>query len=59
VVSLPGKLRKKRRLSDSENGCTRMRATYPKTMSGSYDFVMYLTEYGRRLKISVALGTGC
>jgi putative transposase len=45
-----GKQRKKRRLPLGENGCTRRRAEH-KDHVWSYDFVMDLTEDGRRLKM--------
>jgi len=51
----PRKQRKKRRLSDNENSCTRRRATYLNHV-WSYAFVMYLTEYGRRLKMMPIVG---
>jgi hypothetical protein len=47
--------RKKRRLSDSDNGCTRRRATYPIHLS-SYDFVMYLTGGCRSAKTLPIVG---
>ena len=49
---MPEKQHKRRRLllGGSENGCTRRRAEY-KDHVWSYDFVMDLTEEGRRLKI--------
>ena len=47
-----GKQRKRRRLLEatSENGCTRRRAEH-KNHVWSYDFVMDLTDDGRRLKM--------
>ncbi len=48
-----GKQRKRRRLlllGESENGCTRRRSEH-KNHVWSYDFVMDLTEDGRRLKM--------
>jgi len=45
-----GNQRKKRRLPLGENGCTRRRAEH-KDHVWSYDFVMDLTEDGRRLKM--------
>jgi putative transposase len=52
-LKVPGKQRKRRRLlllGESENGCTRRRAKH-KDHVWSYDFVMDLTEDGRRLKM--------
>ena len=49
-LKVPGKQRKKRRLGESENSCTRRRAEH-KDHVWSYDFVMDLTEDGRRLKM--------
>jgi putative transposase len=52
-LKVPGKQRKRRRLlllGKSENGCTRRRAEH-KDYVWSYDFVMDLTEDGRRLKM--------
>jgi putative transposase len=52
-LKVPEKQRKRRRLpilGQSENGCTRRRAEH-KDHVWSYDFVMDLTEKGRRLKI--------
>jgi putative transposase len=51
-LKVPGKQHKKRRLllGESENGCTRRRAEH-KDHVWSYDFVMDLTEDGRRLKM--------
>ena len=51
-LRVPDKQRKRRRLllSESENGCTRRRAEH-KDHVWSYDFVMDLTEDGRRLKM--------
>ena len=51
-LKVPDKQRKKRRLllGESENGCTRRRAAH-KDHVWSYDFVMDLTEDGRRLKM--------
>src|SRR5215207_3197547 len=49
-LKVPGKQRKKRRLRESENSCTRRRAEH-KDHVWSYDFVMDLTEDGRRLKM--------
>jgi len=53
-----GKQRKRRRLSillgTSENSCTRRQATHPNHL-WSYDFVMDLTEDGRRLKMMPVL----
>jgi putative transposase len=52
-LKVPEKQRKKRRLlllGESENGCTRRRAEH-KDHVWSYDFVMDLTEDGRRLKM--------
>jgi putative transposase len=51
-LKVPDKQRKRRRLillGGSENGCTRRRAEH-KDHVWSYDFVMDLTEDGRRLK---------
>lgn len=42
--------RKRRRLGASENGCTRLKATYPNHV-WSYDFLYDRTEDGRQLKI--------
>ena len=42
--------RKRRRLGTSENGCTRLKATYPNHV-WSYDFLYDRTEDGRQLKI--------
>jgi len=44
------RLRKRRRLGTSENGCTRLKATYPNHV-WSYDFLYDRTEDGRQLKI--------
>jgi putative transposase len=52
-LKVPEKQRKRRRLlllGESQNGCTRRRAEY-KDHVWSYDFVMDLTEDGRRLKM--------
>jgi transposase InsO family protein len=49
-LKVPDRQRKKRRLGDAENGCTRKRTEYPNHV-WSYDFVMDLTEEGRRLKM--------
>jgi putative transposase len=51
-LKVPEKQRKRRRLllGGSENGCTRRRAEH-KDHVWSYDFVMDLTEDGRRLKM--------
>jgi putative transposase len=51
-LRVPDKQRKRRRLllGESENGCTRRRAEH-KDHVWSYDFVMDLTEDGRRLKM--------
>jgi transposase InsO family protein len=51
-LKVPDKQRKRRRLllGDSENSCTRKRATHLNHV-WSYDFVMDLTEDGRRLKM--------
>src|SRR5215212_8263066 len=49
-LKVPGKQRKNRRLGESENSCTRRRAEH-KDHVWSYDFVMDLTEDGRRLKM--------
>jgi len=51
-LKVPERQRKKRRLllGESENGCTRRRAEH-KDHIWSYDFVMDLTEDGRRLKM--------
>lgn len=42
--------RKRRRLGTSENGCLRLKATYPNHV-WSYDFLYDRTEDGRQLKI--------
>jgi len=44
------RLRKRRRLGTSENGCTRLKATYTNHV-WSYDFLYDRTEDGRQLKI--------
>ena len=52
-LKVPDEQRKRRRLpilGDSENSCTRRQATHPNHV-WSYDFVMDLTEDGRRLKM--------
>ncbi len=51
-LKVPDKQRKRRRLllGESENGCTRRRSEH-KNHVWSYDFVMDLTEDGRRLKM--------
>jgi putative transposase len=49
-LKVPDRRRKRRRLGDGENSCTRRRATHPNYV-WSYDFVMDLTEDGRRLKM--------
>src|SRR5215207_463040 len=51
-LRVPDKQRKRRRLllGESENGCTRRRAEH-KDHVWSYDFVMDLSEDGRRLKM--------
>jgi putative transposase len=49
-LKVPDKQRKRRRLGESENSCTRKRATHPNHV-WSYDFVMDRTEDGRRLKM--------
>jgi transposase InsO family protein len=51
-LKVPERQRKRRRLllGESENGCTRRRAEH-KDHVWSYDFVMDLTEDGRRLKM--------
>src|SRR5215204_284260 len=49
-LKVPDKQRKRRRLGDAENGCTRKRAEHLNHV-WSYDFVMDLTEEGRRLKM--------
>jgi len=51
-LKVPGKQRKRRRLRSEggENGCTRRQAEH-KDHVWSYDFVMDLTEDGRRLKM--------
>jgi putative transposase len=49
-LKVPDKQRKRRRLGDSENSCTRRQATHPNHV-WSYDFVMDETEEGRRLKM--------
>jgi putative transposase len=52
-LKVPDKQHKRRRLlllGGSENSCTRRRATHPNHV-WSYDFVMDLTQDGRRLKM--------
>ena len=49
-LKVPDKQHKRRRLGESENSCTRKRATHPNHV-WSYDFVMDRTEDGRRLKM--------
>jgi transposase InsO family protein len=49
-LKVPDKQRKRRRLGESENGCTRKRAGHLNHV-WSYDFVMDETEDGRRLKM--------
>jgi transposase InsO family protein len=52
-LKVPDRQRKRRRLSNlgaSKNSCTRKRATHLNHV-WSYDFVMDLTEDGRRLKM--------
>jgi len=49
-LKVPDRQRKRRRLGDSENSCTRRRATH-RNHVWSYDFVMDETEEGRRLKM--------
>ena len=51
-LKVPDKQHKRRRLllGESENGCTKRQAAY-KDHVWSYDFVMDLTEEGRRLKV--------
>jgi putative transposase len=49
-LKVPDGRRKKRRLGDAENGCTRKWATHLNHV-WSYDFVMDETEEGHRLKI--------
>ena len=45
-----GRQRKRRRIGDSENGCTRRRAGHVDHV-WTYDFAMDTTEDGRRLKV--------
>jgi putative transposase len=56
-LKVPERQRKRRRLllGASENGCTRRRAEH-KDHLWSYDFIMDLTEDGRRLKIMPVVG---
>lgn len=49
-LKVPDRQRKRRRLGDGENSCTRRRATLPNHVWG-YDFVMDETKDGRRLKM--------
>jgi putative transposase len=49
-LKVPHRQRKRRRLGDAENGCTRKRAERLNHV-WSYDFVMDETEEGRRLKM--------
>jgi len=49
-LKVPDRRRKRRRLGDAENSCTRRQATHPNHF-WSYDFVMDLTEDGRRLRM--------
>jgi len=49
-LKVPDRQRKRRRLGDAEDSCTRRRAEH-KDHVWSYDFVMDLTEDGRRLKM--------
>ncbi len=49
-LKVPDRQRKRRRLGDGKNSCTRRRATHLNHV-WSYDFVMDETEEGRRLKM--------
>jgi putative transposase len=49
-LKVPDRRRKRRRLGDGENSCTRKRAEH-KDHVWNYDFVMDETEDGRRLKM--------
>jgi putative transposase len=49
-LKVPDRQRKRRRLGDAENSCTRKRAEHLNHV-WSYDFVMDRTEEGRRLKM--------
>jgi putative transposase len=49
-LKVPDRQRKRRRVGDAENSCTRKRAEHLNHV-WSYDFVMDLTEEGRRLKM--------
>ena len=49
-LRVPGKQRKRRRLGQGNNSCTRRRAEHPDHV-WSYDFVMDQTSDGRRLKL--------
>src|SRR5215216_1531783 len=49
-LKVPAKQHKRRRVSSSQNGCTKRRAEYVDHV-WSYDFAMDSTEDGRRLKL--------
>ena len=49
-LKVPAKQHKRRRVSSSQNGCTKRRAEYVDHL-WSYDFAMDSTEDGRRLKV--------
>jgi len=50
-LKVPDRQRKRRRLGDAENSCTRRRRATHRNHVWSYDFVMDETEEGRRLKM--------
>lgn len=49
-LQVPQRKRKRRRLGTSENGSTRLKATYPNHV-WSYDFIFDTTESGKTLKL--------
>ena len=53
-LQVPKKQRKRRRLGTSENGCVRLKATYPGHV-WSVDFLFDTTEDGRQLKFMPVL----